>query len=107
MSSRSFMVERDQWDTYWGPKKKISSIRGTGRHDGRPGGILSIRDPEVPLGSPRVDAGRAQTPTPRGRPLPSADTKRQGAWQRAALQYKSPKFGIQSSGETQALAHAA
>ena len=28
VSFRSLMVQRDQWDTYWGPKKVIFLIRG-------------------------------------------------------------------------------
>ena len=48
----SFVVRREQWDKNWGPKKLICLIRdidGPGM-DGRVGGILSIRGPEV---SPR------------------------------------------------------
>ena len=44
------------------------------RHGGRVGGNLSIRGPEVSLGSPRVGTIHVHAPTPRTRALPSVDT---------------------------------
>ena len=48
------MVQRDQWDTYRGPKNDSFLIRGRGRptvYGGRTSGILSIPAQEVSLGS--------------------------------------------------------
>ena len=50
-----------------GAKKGIFLIRGRGRptvHGGHAGVILSIRGPEVSLGSPRVGTIHVQAPTP-------------------------------------------
>ena len=68
------MVQRDQWDTYWGPKNLIFLIRGRGPtrpQGGRAGGILSIPAEEVSLGSPRVGTIHVQAPTPHTPPLQS------------------------------------
>ena len=61
------MVQRDQWDTYWGPKKLLFEYRADDAsmvHGGRAGGILSIPAKEVSLGSPRVGTIHVQAPTP-------------------------------------------
>ena len=61
------MVQRDQWYTYWGPKKEFFYIRGDEAamdHGGRAGLILSIPVDEVSLGSPRVGTIHVQAPTP-------------------------------------------
>ena len=55
-----------------GAEKEFFLIRGRGRltvKGGRASVILSIRDPEVSLGSPRVETGRVQSPTPHTPPL--------------------------------------
>ena len=66
------MVQREQWDTYWGLKKYIFLIRGLDAADGqggRAGLILSIPAKQMSLGSPRVGAIHAQAPTPLAPPL--------------------------------------
>ena len=59
-----------------GPKKLFFLIHDIDvpPYDGRASGNLSIRGPEVPLGSPRVGTIHAQSPTPHARALPSVDT---------------------------------
>ena len=55
-----------------GGEKGNFLIRGRGAataNGGRNGGILSIRGPEVSLGSPRVGTIHAQAPTPQTPPL--------------------------------------
>ena len=55
-----------------GAEKGIFLIRGRGRptvHGGHAGVILSIRGPEVSLGSPRVGTIHVQSPTPHAPPL--------------------------------------
>ena len=67
VSTRSIPVQRDQWDTYWGPKKVVSCfavLRPTTPQAGRAGLILSIPVKQVSLGSPRVGTIHAQAPTP-------------------------------------------
>ena len=57
-----------------GAEKGIFLIRGRGRpmvHGGRTSGNLSIRGPEVSLGSPRVGTIHVQSPTPHAPPLPA------------------------------------
>ena len=54
---------------------------------GRAGGILSMRGPEVSLGSPRVATGRAQSPTVHVRRLPSVHTYKQGPLRSMALDH--------------------
>ena len=66
------MVQRDQWDTYWGPKKDFFLIRADEAaivHGGCSGGILSIPAQEVSLGSPRVGTRDVHAPTPQTPPL--------------------------------------
>ena len=66
------MVQRYQWDTYWGPKKDFFLIRGRGRptvYGSRACGILSIPAKQVSLGSPRVGTIHVQAPTPQTPPL--------------------------------------
>ena len=66
------MVQRDQWVTYWGPKKVIScfaGLRPTTPQAGRAGLILSIPVKEVSLGSPRVGTIHVHAPTPHTPPL--------------------------------------
>ena len=68
------MVQRDQWDTYWGPKRNIffnSRLTMARVQGGRAGGILSIPAQEVSLGSPRVGTIDVQSPTPHTPPLQS------------------------------------
>ena len=55
-----------------GAEKINFLIRGPGRstvYSGRASGILSIRGPEVSLGSPRVGTIHVQAPTPHAPPL--------------------------------------
>ncbi len=54
------MVQRDQWDTYWGVKNVFFLIRDIddATMDGCVDGILSVRGPAVSLGSLRVETGR-------------------------------------------------
>jgi len=55
-----------------GAEKNNFLIRGRGRptvYGGRTSGILSIRGPEVSLGSPRVGTIHVQSPTPHAPPL--------------------------------------
>ena len=55
-----------------GGEKDFFLIRGRGRptvYGGRTSGILSIRGPEVSLGSPRVGTIHVQAPTPHTPPL--------------------------------------
>ena len=57
-----------------GAKKDFFLIRGRGRptvYGGRAGGNLSIRGPEVSLGSPRVGTIHVQSPTPHAPPHPA------------------------------------
>ena len=57
-----------------GAENVIFLIRGDDAargHGGRASEILSIRGPEVSLGSPRVDTIHAQAPTPHTPPLQS------------------------------------
>ena len=68
------MVQRDQWDTYQGPKKnffKFAAPRRTRPQSPRASGILSIPVKEVSLGSPRVGTVHVQAPTPHTPPLPA------------------------------------
>ena len=72
------MVQRDQWDTYWGPKKVISCFaapRRTTPQAGRAGGILSIPAREMSLGSPRVGTIHVQSPTAQAPPLQAFSTE--------------------------------
>ena len=89
------MVQRDQWDTYWGPKKGIFLIRNKDDrdHGGRVGGILSIRGPEVSPGSPRVGTIHVQTPTPHARALPSVDIYGNSLSQTSGQGPSPPSFG--------------
>ena len=66
-------------------------------HDGRAGGILSIRGPEVSPGPPMVGTRRGQSPTPHAWALPSVHTYKQGPLRSSALDHDPPKFSIQSS----------
>ena len=78
-------------------------IRGRGRptvHGARASGTLSIRGPEVSLGSLRVGIGRMQSPTPPTPPLPSVHTYKQGPLRSIALDHDLPKISIQSSLES-------
>ena len=55
-----------------GAEKDFFLIRGRGRptvYGGRSSGILSIRGPEVSLGSPRVGTIHVHAPTPHAPPL--------------------------------------
>ena len=66
------MVQRDQWDKYWGAKKliyKFAALGPTTPQGGCAGGILSIPAEEVSLGSPGVGTIHAQAPTPQTPPL--------------------------------------
>ena len=57
-----------------GAEKDFFLIRGDDAavlHGGRASGNLSIHDPEVSLGSPRVDSRCAQSPMPHTLPLPA------------------------------------
>ena len=57
---------------FLGAEKDFFLIRGRGRptvDGGRTSGILSIRGPEVSLGSLRVATRRGQSPTPQAPPL--------------------------------------
>ena len=66
------MVQRDQWDKYWGAKKliyKFAALGPTTPQGGCTGGILSIPAGEVSLGSPRVGTIHVQPPTPHAPPL--------------------------------------
>ena len=103
------MVQRDQWYTYWGPKKihfLIRAIDGPGM-DGRADGILSIRGLEVSLGPLRVGIGHVQTSTPHARALPSLDTNqdRSTAVRGPPVQV-SQVLDPELSGELQVRAHA-
>ena len=60
-------------ESHW-RQKNLMSRYGRRHHGGRVGGILSIRGPEVSLGSPRVGTRHVQSPTPHARGLPSVDT---------------------------------
>ena len=56
VSFGSLLVQRDQWDTYWGPKKLIFLIRDIDGPAMAAAPVESCQDrgPEVSLGSPRV-----------------------------------------------------
>ena len=71
-------------------------------------GILSIRGPEVSLGSHGVGTRRGQTPTPHAPGLPSVETYQYilSASHRAWAQVRQ-LFDPELSGEHQAAAHAA
>ena len=75
------MVQRDQWDTYWGPKKLIFSIRDTDGPAMTAASMESCRicGPEVSQGSLLVGSRRAQAPTARAPPLHQSIHIRQGA----------------------------
>jgi len=81
------MVQRDQWDKYWGAKKliisKFAALGPTTPQGGCAGGILSIPAQEVSLGSPRVGTIHVHAPTPHTPPLQAflADFSQQAAEQ--------------------------
>ena len=95
-----------------GPKRQMGHLLGAKKnnffnsrycrshHDGRAGGILSIRGPEVSPGPPRVGTRRGQSPTPHAWALPSVHTYKQGPLRSSALDHDLPKISIQSSLES-------
>ena len=100
------MVQREQWDTYWGPKK-IFLIRSRGRptvYGGRASGILSTPAQEVSLGSPRVGTRHAQASTPHTLPLPAYFG--QFSQQCGPLNHQLLGNGFQTPRRPQAPAHA-
>ena len=83
-----------------GAEKNNFLIRGRGRptvYGGRTSGILSIRGPEVSLGSLRVGTIHVQAPTPHAPALQAflADFSQPDI----VLEHKSPKFSIRALGE--------
>ena len=96
------MVQREQWDTFWGPKKLIFLILEI--DDAAMAGASVESCQSVVLRSPRgrlgsvLDIG-SRLRRVRGRFDQSIHTST-GAWQCAALEHKSPMFWIQSSPES-------
>ena len=73
VSFGSLLVQRDQWDTYWGAKKIIFLIRDIDGPARTAASTESCRFAarRSPCGRFGVGISRAQAPTPRTRPLPS------------------------------------
>ena len=85
---------------FLGAEKEFFLIRGRGRptvYGGRASGILSIRGPEVSLGSLRVGTIHVQAPTPHAPALQAflADFSQPDI----GPEHKSPKFSIRALGE--------
>ena len=78
-----------------GRKRKFFNSR-TRPQGGRAGGNLSIRGPEVALGSHRVGTIHVQSPTPHAWALPSVDTYRATLSASHLAWPVSPKFCFQS-----------
>ena len=103
------MVQRDQWDTYWGPKKLIFLIREIDDATRAGASVESCRC--VVLGSPRgrlgskLDMGN-RLRRMRGRFHRYIHMATLLARHRAKAQVP-PVFDSELSGESQALAHAA
>ena len=93
-----------------GAEKGNFLIRGRGRPTvcgGRAGLILSIRGPEVSLGSPRVDTIHVQAPTPHAPALPSLDANQYRSSAVRGPQTQVPKvLDPELSREHQGSAHA-
>ncbi len=93
------MVQRDRWDTYWGPKKLIFLIRDIDDATMAAASVESCRF--VVLMSPRGLLGSVvdmcnRLRRMRGR-FPLRDTSGQDASQPRCLHHKMPRFSIQSS----------
>ena len=102
LSFRSFMVQRDRWDTYWGAEKIIFLIRDID------GPTMTAASVESCRGVARRSLGgrfwsvvdvRKRLHRVRGRFDQSIHTST-GAWQCADLCHDPPKFSIQSSLES-------
>ena len=68
------MVQRDQWDKYWGTKKVISefaALRPTSHNAAAPAESCQSLPNRSSLGSPRVGTIHVQAPTPHALPLPA------------------------------------
>ena len=102
VSFRSLMAQREQWDTYWEPKKLIFLIRDI---DGPTRAAAPVKICQfVVLGflGSRFWVGKihVQSPTPYARALPPVHTYKQGPLRSIALDRDLPKISIQSSLES-------
>ena len=103
VSFGSLLVQRDQWDTYWGAKKIFFLIREIDDATMAGASVESCRF--VVLRSPGGRIGSVLDVRNRLRRMRGRFHRRQihistGAWQCADLWYKSYQFGIQSSLES-------